>query len=77
MTRRPNRVPSDFDASPAMRRAAFDAARRDHAMGRRVDPERIAAMLKAQGYQTSARSIDRHLRRECPELFGRGPCEHG
>lgn len=74
---RDQRFISDFDASPAMRRAAFDAARRDHAMGRRVDPERIASLLKAQGYQTSARSIDRHLRRECPELFGRPPYSHG
>jgi hypothetical protein len=72
MTTKPGPA-SDFDTSPAMQRAAFDVARRDFAMGRGVDVQRVADALTAQGYRTSARTVDRFLRRAHPELFNRKP----
>jgi hypothetical protein len=42
-------------------------------MGRGVDVQRVADALTAQGYRTSARTVDRFLRRAHPELFNRKP----
>lgn len=73
MTYEGGRIRSDFEQHPGMARAAYDLARRQHAMGRRVDATQIAEQLREQGFTTSRQTVDRWLRRRYPELFDGPP----